>query len=112
MPTLPSRIAVAAGMLLCTVMQAHAQGLVDLHAKIRVGNKICMADHFHDGNGSSSRSQKDAEAAAVRSWQDFTGWEYGSAWGNFWIAASRGIRCSRDGAGWSCHVQARPCRYR
>lgn len=105
-------LAVSVGLFCAGALPASAQGLTDLHTKVRVGNKICFSSHYHDGSGSGN-SRKGAEADAVKSWQGFTGWEYGSAWGNFWIAEGRGIKCEQSSANaWSCHVQARACRRR
>jgi hypothetical protein len=105
-------MAVAAGCVLLSAASAAAQGLVDLHDKVRVGNKLCMADHFHYGNSGGHPSKKAAEAAAVKSWEGFTGWEYGAAWGSFRLAESRGSKCDIIGGSWTCNVQARPCRRR
>lgn len=87
-------------------------GLVGLHALVRNGTKVCMADHYHDGYSSGEPSRKAAEVAAARSWVGFTAWEYGSAWGSFAMAESKKISCSGSGNSWSCSVSARPCRKR
>lgn len=90
---------------------ADETGLVGLHTLKRSGNKICMADHFHSGSSSGRNSRKEAEAAAISDWQGFTAWEYGSIWGSFALAESKTISCSPS-SGWSCTVEARPCRRR
>ena len=100
------------GFVCLAAASAGAQGLTDLHDKVRVGNKLCFSDHYHDGNSSGHKSRDAAETAAVRSWQDFTAWEYGRAWGDFWIAANRGVKCEQSGGSWGCHVQAKACRRR
>ena len=41
-----------------------------------------MADHYHSGSG-EGRSKEGARAAAVRSWADFTNFEYGTVWARF-----------------------------
>ena len=87
-------------------------GLVGLHTLVRKGPKVCMADHFHDGNSAGQPSKKAAEVAAIRSWQEFTAWEYGGAWGSFQLAESRGVSCSGSGNSWSCNATGRPCRRR
>ena len=87
-------------------------GLVGLHSKVVIGRKLCMSDHYHSGNSTGQPSKKAAEVAAIRSWQDFTGWEYGGAWGNYQNAESKRLSCSGSGRDWSCSVDARPCRKR
>lgn len=103
---------VSIGLVCIGGMPVAAQGLLDLHDKVRVGSKLCLADHYHDGSSSGHKTRDAAEAAAVKTWQEFTAWEYGSAWGNFWIAANRGVKCDQSGGGWSCNVQAKPCKRR
>ncbi len=92
------------------VSGASAQGLADIHTQVRVGNKICMADHYHAGSSSGHPTRKAAEAAAIASWAGFTAWEYGSNWGHFALAESKTIVCQNVG-GWGCTLDARPCRY-
>jgi hypothetical protein len=84
-------------------------GIAEIHSWVKVGRKTCMLDHFHDGSGNGpTRTQ--AERAAIRAWVEFTAWEYGPPWGNYAIAASRSMNCTRGAGGWSCAVEARPCR--
>jgi len=107
----------AAGLALAFgTTSAAAQGLnlSGIHEQVRVGSKVCMKTHFHDGSSSAMPTRKAAEAEAIRTWQDFTAWEYGRNWGNFRFAESKGVKCSgadRDRS-WSCQVTARPCRRR
>lgn len=86
------------------------EGLTGLHAKVRIGAKLCMADHSHQGQSSGASTRKAAEAAAIRSWSEFTSWEYSSAWGNYQNAVAKTMSCSQTGATWACSVDARPCR--
>ncbi|MEZ5849303.1 MAG: hypothetical protein R3D68_01465 [Hyphomicrobiaceae bacterium] len=86
-------------------------GVSWLHAQVRVGNKVCFVDHTHQGNSSGQASKKAALAAAISDYQGFTGWEYGSAWGRFSLAADKRVSCS-GGPPWGCTVEARPCRRR
>lgn len=89
---------------------AQTTGLEGLHDKVRVGRKICFSDHFHDGSGSGP-SLKVAQSAAIRSWESFTGWEYGASWGSFRLSESKKMTCSRASAGgFDCQVTSRPCR--
>jgi hypothetical protein len=89
---------------------AQEVGLAGLHTWVRAGGKTCMLDHFHDGSGSGA-TRAQAQAAAVRSWIDFTAWEYGRRWGSFANAVSKRVSCSGAGGSYSCSVSARPCRY-
>jgi hypothetical protein len=90
------------------VGQAEETGVAEIHTWVKVGRKTCLADHFHSGSGSGSMRPQ-AEKQAIQSWADFTAWEYGSTWGRYSLAASKKMTCER-GDGWSCYVEARPCR--
>jgi hypothetical protein len=70
-----------------------------------------MADHYHDGSGTGS-TRAAAQRAAIRSWIDFTAWEYGSRWGSYAAAVSKSMSCSGGGGNWTCSTSARPCRRR
>jgi len=91
--------------------ESQETGLAEIHAWVRVGGKTCMLDHFHDGSG-TGRTRAQAQRAAIRSWAEFTAWEYGDAWGRYSMAASRKASCSRESGSWRCTVEARPCRRR
>ena len=84
-------------------------GIASIHAWVKVGRKTCMADHFHDGSGTGP-TRVAAERAAIRSWAEFTAWEYGDPWGRYSIAASKKATCSQESETWRCAVEARPCR--
>ena len=84
-------------------------GIAEIHTWVKVGRKTCMVDHFHDGSG-NGQTRAQAERAAIRAWVEFTAWEYGNPWGNYANAASKSMNCSRGEGGWSCAVEARPCR--
>jgi hypothetical protein len=84
-------------------------GIAKIHTWAKIGRKTCMLDHFHYGSGNGpTRAQ--AERVAIRSWADFTAWEYGETWGRYTIAVSKKMTCSPGSGGWSCAVEARPCR--
>ena len=91
-------------------VQAQGTGLDELHSKVRIGGRLCMADHFHDGSGTGSTRAR-AQAAAIRAWIDFTAWEYGSRWGSYGAAVSKRMSCSGGPGNFSCSTSARPCRY-
>lgn len=101
------------GLLIAAAGAASAQesGMSGLHAKVRVGSKLCFADHSHAGNSSGQPSRKAAEIEAIRNWQDFTAWEYGRAWGSYGLAVGKSMSCS-GGSSWGCSIDARPCRGR
>jgi hypothetical protein len=107
--------AAACGLALVAILagEASAQGaesgMASIHQWVKVGRKTCMLDHFHDGNGTGA-TKREAERAAVVAWTEFTVWEYGTPWGRYTNAVSKKMDCSPGGGGWTCHVQARPCR--
>ena len=91
-------------------VQAQDAGLAGMHSWVRVGGRLCMADHYHDGSGSGS-TRAQAQRAAIGAWIDFTAWEYGSRWGSYGAAASKSMSCSGGPGNYSCSTSARPCRY-
>lgn len=93
------------------VVQAQETGLASMHSWVQVGrNKTCMASHTHDGSG-NGKTKKDAEKAAIRSWESFTIWEYGPQWGRYSESVSKTVNCDRTtGSEFSCHVNSRPCK--
>ena len=104
-------IAAATVIIAASSVSAQAQdGMASLHAQQRVGGKVCMTSHFHNGQSTNAPSRKAAEMAAIRDWTGFTAWEYGGAWANFQLAASKSMKCSQSGSTWGCNVEARPCR--
>lgn len=92
-------------------VQADDSGLAGaLHDLGKEKGKICMVDHFHNGTSFDQKSKRKALKEAIKSWEEFTAWEYGSDWGKFRRARSRGQRCNKSEKTWSCSVEARPCR--
>ena len=90
--------------------KAQETGLAGMHSWVRVGGRTCMLDHFHDGSGSGA-TRAQAQAAAIRSWIDFTAWEYGRRWGSYAAAVSKTMSCSGTRGSFNCSTSARPCRY-
>jgi hypothetical protein len=85
-------------------------GVAGIHSWVKAGRKTCMVDHFHYGSGTGP-TRALAERAAIRSWTDFTAWEYGHAWGRYAFAATKKATCTREEPrSWRCAVEARPCR--
>ena len=81
-----------------------------IHSVRRERGRLCMTDHWHYGSSGTKSSKAAAQRAAIASWQDFTDLEYGSVWARFSRAGSRKIGCSPTGGGWTCDVEARPCK--
>jgi len=102
-------VALVLGGLANVGAQAQDTGLASLHDWVRIGGRVCMADHYHDGAGNGP-TRGYAQAAAVRSWQDFTAWEYGRRWGSYANAIGRSVSCTGTHGNFSCSVAARPCR--
>ena len=91
--------------------QADDSGLASaLHTLARERGKICMVGHFHSGTSSDKKSKRIARKAAIKSWEEFTDWEYGSDWAKFSRSRNQGKKCSKSGKTWRCSVEARPCR--
>lgn len=84
-------------------------GLAYSHDLRKEGGRLCMSDHYHSGSG-SGRTKAAAQAAAARSWADFTNFEYGSAWARWSLARSKSVRYTKAESGWSADVDGRPCR--
>jgi hypothetical protein len=108
------RLAFAAAALLATFgtsLPATAQetGLAAIHSWVSSGRKTCMQSHTHDGNG-TGKTKKDAERAAIQSWETFTIWEYGTPWGRYAASESKQMTCNTAAdKTFSCHVNSRPC---
>lgn len=107
-----TKVALAAAAVCGLSWPASAQetGLDSLHAQVRVRGKICMVDHFHSGSSNGQRSRKLAEQEAIRTWVDFTAWEYGDNWGSWRMAETRRVSCNQNAGGWACTLEARPCK--
>jgi len=108
---------VAAGAALLTMLgltpalvQAQETGLASIHAWVPVGRaKTCMATHFHSGSG-NGKTKKDAEKAAIASWESFTIWEYGPPWGRWTLSETKSVNCDKSTTSeFSCQVSSRPC---
>jgi hypothetical protein len=95
----------------CGPLRADETGVAGIHTWVKIGRRICLQDHYHDGSGSgATRSQAQREAA--RAWVDFTAWEYGSSWASYGLAISKSMSCSGGPGHVTCSTQAIPCRGR
>ena len=84
-------------------------GFASAHDLRREGGRLCQVGHYHSGGG-AGRTRKAAELDAIKSWQSFTAFEYGSDWARFSKAASKSMRCSQSSNGYDCNVEARACK--
>lgn len=94
-------------------LNAGETGIAAIHAWHTVGRKTCIKDHWHYGNSSPRATKKEAEAEAIKGWEDFTGWDYGTDWMSYKLAESRASKCERvgtSGGAWTCQVEARACK--
>ncbi len=89
---------------------ADETGLAAMHAMRREGGQLCFLDHYHYGSSAGATSQRAAKISAVKSWAGFVDLEYGSDWARYARAHSKAMTCDRSSGGWSCMVEARPCR--
>lgn len=111
MPTILSRtIAVVAITLITCPVLADETGLAGVHAMRREGGRLCFLDHYHYGNSAGAASERAAKISAVKSWASFVDLEYGSDWARYSRAHSKSMKCERSASGWSCMVEARPCK--
>lgn len=78
----------------------------------QAAKKSCKPGHWHHGASSSTpyKSKSAAKKAAIKSWREFTAWEYGVPWAYWKRSADKIVNCDRHpGKRWTCNVQARPC---
>jgi hypothetical protein len=104
-------LALASSLLLASFSAAVADdtGLAYSHDLRKERGRLCMADHWHSGSG-EGRTKASARNAAIRSWADFTNFEYGTVWAHFSLAASPQTHYTKAASGWSAAIDARPCR--
>lgn len=75
------------------------------------GRKSCRPNgHMHYGTSDSQPTKKGAQRAAIAAWSSFTEFEYGAAWASYKYARYKSLSCQNKEAGWSCNVEANPCR--
>ncbi|MEL6375474.1 MAG: hypothetical protein AAFR04_16075 [Pseudomonadota bacterium] len=106
--------AVAGFFVSAPLTTAQANLLSDMHAKVRVGGKVCMASHVHTGESGTVASKRAAMTGAARDWSSFTAFEYGRKWASFRASVGKRFSCTKTTGGrplYSCVVQARACRY-
>lgn len=81
-----------------------------LHSLRRERGRICLVGHWHYGSSGIQSSKRRARMEAIRSWADFTAFEYGTDWARWYRSHNRKVKCSRASGGYRCDVEARPCK--
>ena len=81
-----------------------------LLAQVAQGRRPAVHVGSLSSGSGEGRTKAAARSAAIRSWVDFTNFEYGSAWARFSAAASSTTRYTKADNGWSADIDARPCR--
>lgn len=96
---------------LTATAQAFAKNddLLAPHSAYIKGRTQCFDAHTHVG-GADGRTKRTALKAAIREWQSFTAWEYGSTWASYRRAAGKTVEYIKAEVGWTARVEARPCR--
>jgi hypothetical protein len=112
---MPFRLSASAVVVTFTLCAAALPAFADdtgfayAHDLRKEGGRTCMSYHYHYGNGNGS-TKAAAQKDAIASWAGFTDFEYGSNWARYSRAASKRMSCSQSGGGFSCQVEARPCK--
>lgn len=102
-------LASAAALMSGIAARANDTGFAYGHDLRKEGGRLCMSDHYHSGSG-AGKTKAAALAAAARSWADFTNFEYGSAWARWSLARGKDVRYTKEAAGYSADIDARPCK--
>lgn len=89
--------------------QCDETGFADSHAQRREGGRLCLSDHAHSGYG-EGKTKSSASAAAIKSWAEFTAFEYGTSWARYSRAAGKSTKFTKESNGWSANIEARPCK--
>ena len=103
---------IAAGFVALAVpAMADQTGVAAIHEQRREHGRTCFVDHYHYGSSAGLATKRAALYAGIKSWADFTEFEYGSDWAHWRRAASKRVKCSQAGihGPWSCDISARPC---
>lgn len=79
------------------------------HPVRREGGRLCIVGHTHGGDGSGG-TKAVALNGAIRAFVITTETEYGSDWASWRKAASKRVKYTKTGDGWSAHAEARPCK--
>lgn len=96
-------------MVVPAAANAADEGLAGSHDLRKEAGKLCMSEHGHSGSGTGA-SKEAARRAAIVSWNEFTTFEYGRAWGSYANSAGQKTSYTKEASGWSATVESRPCR--
>ena len=104
-------ISLAVSLAAAAGAAADETSLAGMHEWRKERGIMCFADHFHSGTGEGA-TKAAAQKAAIKAWQEFTAFEYGTDWAYFKHAGSRGITYAKAANGWSASVEGRPCNFK
>lgn len=108
---LTAAAAVAFTFVTITATPTDANTLANMHTIKPVGGKMCMVDHPHHRESGAFRSKAQAKARVIRAWENYTRFEYGSAWASYRLAIKKNLKCTTSSGGQtSCTLVAYPCR--
>jgi len=95
----------------CLSAAVIATGLLTVSPMTANAGQKCRPDgHLHYGASDSMPTRMAARRSAIEAWGSFVALEYGRSWANFRNARLKVMSCQTDEAGWSCNVEANPCR--
>ena len=102
-----------ASLLIASVASTPARA-VSVSAPTATG-ELCRVlfqrPHMHSGRSGYVTDMATAQAEAMRSWQRFTAWEYGSAWADIALSRHQHFTCKPDSRfNWNCTFHAQPYR--
>lgn len=101
--------AVICALLLSAPARADDTGFASSHDLRKEKGKLCMSDHDHLGTA-DGKTKPAAKAAAVKVWETYTAFEYGSDWARYSRAAPVSTEYTKAETGWTAVVTSRPCK--
>jgi hypothetical protein len=88
---------------------ADDSGFASSHSLRKEKGKLCMSEHLHLGTADGA-TRAAAKTNAIKTWEKYTGFEYGSDWARYSRAAPVSIEYTKADKGWTAVVTARPCK--
>jgi hypothetical protein len=89
--------------------RADDTGFAYSHDLKKESGRTCFASHAHSGIGEAKTKDK-AQAAALKSWYEYTAGEYGSDWARWGRSAGQSVSYTKTADGWSANISSRPCK--